>query len=85
MAEQERVSPRGIRPPQDPSGLPGGAVTVRDSILAAAGVPPGLVDPAGGAPMREVWRMCIFGTIQPVVSLLSAELRRVGLGFGHLV
>ena len=54
---------------------------VQRALLAAAGVPVELVDPgaAGSAGAREAWRRFIHATIQPVASLVSAELSRVGL------
>ena len=47
---------------------------VRDSILAACGVPPPLVQNSGGTDTREAWRQFLHGTIAPVARTLETEL-----------
>ena len=52
---------------------------VQRVLFSAAGVPPNLVDPQGGAAVRELWRAFLFGTIMPVAGLVGEELGRLGL------
>ncbi len=52
---------------------------VERSVLAAAGVPIGLVTPTSGADAREDWRRFLASTIGPVAAVVTAELERVGL------
>jgi len=52
---------------------------VERSILAAAGVPVELVQPSSGSDAREGWRRFLWSTVAPAASIVSAELRRLGL------
>ena len=50
---------------------------VERSILAAGGIPPGLV--FGGTDFRASWGAFLAGTVAPSAGLVSAELSRLGL------
>lgn len=52
---------------------------VERSLLAAAGVPIELVQPATGSDAREAWRRFLWATIAPAGHLVASELRRMGL------
>lgn len=49
------------------------------SILAAAGVPPALVQHVTGSDAREAWRRFLHSTIAPLAALIVEELARVGI------
>ena len=75
-APQAEWSPRrlGANPPE---GLLVMRRLMQDALLAACGVPPGLAsaDQAASQASREAWRQFLHGTIQPVATLVEAELR----------
>ena len=62
----------GAQPPEATVSL---RENVYDSILAACGVPPGLVHAStDGTAKREAWRQFLHGTIAPVARTLEQEL-----------
>ncbi len=71
-------TPKRLGP--DPSE---GTLTAREqlqrSLLTAAGLPPSMVAPSTANSAREGLRQFLWLTINPVVSLISEELERVGL------
>ena len=52
---------------------------IRRDLLEAAGLPPSLVAPSTANSAREGLRQFLWMTINPVVRLVSAELKRIGL------
>lgn len=65
----------GPKPPPEQISL---RTDVATTILAAAGVPAGLIIAGSEADARESWRRFLWSTISPIGRLLSAELARVG-------
>lgn len=77
----QRAAPGDMKPrrfgPEPPASIP----TLRDSVsltvLAAAGIPPGLVSvgsSGGAAASREAWRQFYFGAALPMARLFEREL-----------
>lgn len=64
----------GPRPPPEQISL---RTDVATSLLAAAGVPAGLILADTETGMRESWRRFLFSTIAPIGVQLAAELTRV--------
>lgn len=46
------------------------------AVLAACGIPIELVTKSGDSGQRESWRRHLFGTVNPLVKLVQAELRK---------
>ena len=46
------------------------------AVLAACGIPIEIVQKADGTGMRESWRRYLFSTVNPLVKLVQAELRK---------
>ena len=58
-------------------------------VLAACGIPPGLIAGGDGTSLREEYRRLLHGTVAPLGRIIQAELRRkihegIGIGFDSL-
>lgn len=47
------------------------------AIMAACGVPVELINPADGGGMREAWRRCLHGTLEPLGRVVAHELSKI--------
>lgn len=72
--------------PNPPPSMPQIHAAIQTAVLAMCGVPVELVVSAEGTGQREAWRRFLHGTIQPIGTLVAAEMSRLAgrpLEFDH--
>ena len=65
-----RTARVGPEPPREVSNL---WVNASKGVIAAMGVPVGLVHGAAGSGYRELWRMFLHGSVQPLATVIEDE------------
>ena len=60
-----------------PATTPAVYTAAQLSVMAACGVPVELIAPSEGGGMREAWRRCLHGTLEPLGRMVAAELSNI--------